>query len=438
MNNTDTICAIGSAVGPAARMIVRLSGATAHPIAATLCPDLPAALSAGRHRLLYADFEISAWVYLFRSPRSYTGEDLIEFHLPGNPLLVRLLLQHLQTQGARPAEAGEFTARAYFNGRIDLTEAEGVAAVISAHGEREMQAARRLLAGELTRRLHPMMEQLTQALALIEAEIDFAEEPVTFLPRPELRRRLDQILDDLRKLLSNSRRFDRLSHQPQVILVGRPNAGKSTLLNWLAGRPRAIVSPQAGTTRDVLWTEVTLPGGTIHLLDVAGLEFGAPTTGSIDFQMQEHARRAIAQADLAIHVQDSTDPRPPIALDRPFDLHVYTKADLLNENPQLPANAILTSAKTGVGRENLIQALGRLAFTRFAGEARLALNQRHVQAIDQAVDHLQQAATMADSSGIELPALEMRAALDHLGEVLGVVSPDDLLGRIFSHFCIGK
>lgn len=438
MNNDDTICAIGSAVGPSARMIVRLSGPAAREIALSVCPELPENACARRQRLHVADLEVGAWVYLFISPRSYTGENMVEFHLPGNVALVQLFIGHLRKQGARTAEPGEFTARAYFNGRLDLTEAEGVAAVISAHSERELQAARQLLAGELARRLKPMMDRLAEALALIEAEIDFADEPVTFIERTELLRRLDEIANELRDLLGNSRRFERLSHQPHIVLAGRPNAGKSTLLNWLAGRDRAIVSPRAGTTRDVLWTEVMLPGGVVRLVDVAGLEFDAPSANSVDEQMQEHARRAIAEADLVVHVQNVTDLRPLILLDRPIDLRVYTKADLLNEPADLGEDAILTSAKTSQGKENLIRSLDQLAFARQIGESRLALNQRHVQAIEQAMNHLDQAAGMAESSGIELLALELRAALDHLGRILGGISPDDLLGRIFSRFCIGK
>jgi len=154
--------------------------------------------------------------------------------------------------------------------------------------------------------------------------------------------------------------------------------------------------------------------------------------------MQQHARQAIAQADLALLIHDSTDPLPPLPLDRPIDLHVYTKADLLAESPDLPAGALLTSAKTGQGKDHLIKTLNHLAFTRPAGEAHLALNHRHVQSIEQAIENLHQAAATAESASIELLALELRTALDHLGQILGIVSPDDLLGEIFSRFCIGK
>lgn len=440
MNSGDPICAISSAVGPAARMIIRLSGPAAHSIAATLCPDLPATASARRHSLHFSGLSLPVWVYTFSAPHSYTGEDLIEFHLPGNPLLLHLLLHQLQSQGARLAEAGEFTARAYFHGRLDLTEAEGVAAIIDAHSEQELQAARQLLAGELARRLRPLMDDLTQCLALIEAEIDFADEPVTFLPRPELRHKLDQLTRSLQDLLANSRRFERISHEPRIILAGRPNAGKSTLLNWLAGHDRAIVSPLAGTTRDVLWAEITLLNGTARLIDVAGLE-STPQSGpstTIDSQMQHHARQAIAEADLVVLVHDPADALPPLTIDRPIDLQVFTKSDLLPHPPLLPANTILVSAKADVGKSQILAALNRLAFTQHSGEARLALNQRHVQAIHQALTHLQQAALTAESAGVELIALELRTALDHLGQILGVVSPDDLLGQIFSRFCIGK
>src|SRR5437764_387899 len=182
----ETIAAISSAVGPAARMIVRMSGGRAVEIAQGLCAELRAEPgSASRARLRMRGLEVGIWVYLFRSPGSYTGEDLVEFHLPGNPLLGQMLLDELITRGARLAEAGEFTARAYFNGRIDLTEAEGVAATIAAQSESELKAARQLFAGELARRLKPAMDLLADTLALTEVGIDFTEEDVTFLSRHE-------------------------------------------------------------------------------------------------------------------------------------------------------------------------------------------------------------------------------------------------------------
>ena len=211
MNPSDTIVAISSATGAAARMIVRLSGPAAFTITATVTSDDPAAGAATRTRLRFADLLVPATLYAFRAPRSYTGDDLIEFHLPGNPLLTRLLLDHVTSHGARPAEAGEFTARAYFNARLDLTQAEGVAATIAASNERELSAARQLLAGELSRRLKPPMDELVAALALVEAGIDFSDEGISFIDQDDLLGRIDRVDTLLAVLLSDSARFEPLA-----------------------------------------------------------------------------------------------------------------------------------------------------------------------------------------------------------------------------------
>jgi tRNA modification GTPase len=380
---------------------------------------------------------VPAWLFCFASPHSVTGEDVLEMHIPGNPLLARMLLDALIHHGARQAEPGEFTARAFFNGRMDLTAAEGVAATIAAHSDRELQAARQLMAGELARRLAPIMDGLAETLGLIEVGIDFSEEDVTFLSPEQLASRLDEAGAALRQLLDDSARFERLSHEPQVVLVGRPNAGKSTLLNALSGQQRAVVSPHAGTTRDAISSEVRLRRGTIRLTDVAGIE-GAAHGDSISEQMQQRAHRAAMSADLVVLVRDLRDRADPPAIQRKPDLVVETKADLADA-PELSASSPLrVSAVTGFHLQHLRDRLDELAFGVFDGSASLALNARHVHAIEQAREAIGRAKANAERVSAEIVALELREALDALGSILGNVSPDDVLGRIFSTFCIGK
>ena len=468
MTADDTIIAISSAVGPAARMIVRISGPAAIELAQQV--GVPAGSTGGsafHTKLSFAGLSVLAWVYLFRAPRSYTGEDLVEFHLPGNPVLAKMLLEALLRLGARAAEPGEFTARAYFNGRMDLTEAEGVAATIAAGNQQELAAARRLLSGELVRRLAPAMEVLTGTLALVEAGIDFVDEDVTFLSVEQVARRIEEIDSILQRLLAESTRFERLGHEPHVILVGRPNAGKSTLLNVLAGQQRAVVSRVAGTTRDALSAEVFLPCGAVRIIDVAGIDDLSPPGGSdIDRQMRQHALRAAESADVLVLVHDSTDARAPLVLPRNPMLTVASKADLLPiasreilEKDQTEAccggadipviggadipklggadGVVAVSALTGAGMDELRHRLDAICFGDSSSGSDLALNVRHVAAITEARSALGRAGDQLHH-GPELISFELRESLDHLGAVLGRVSPDDLLGRIFSSFCIGK
>jgi tRNA modification GTPase len=433
----DTIAAISSAVGAAARMIVRLSGSDSQDIASKLTSDLSQSV---RHcRLRFRDFDLPSWIYVFRAPHSYTGQDTIEFHIPGNPLLARMLLDELVRLGARRADPGEFTARAYFNGRLDLSQAEGVAATIAANSDAELRAARQLLAGELARRVKPALDSLADALALIEVGIDFSEEDVEFISPGQIHARLDAIDRTLDDLLRDSARLERLHHTPQFVLVGRPNAGKSTLLNALAGEHRAVVSPHAGTTRDALSADVTLSRGVTRMIDIAGIDDPIDRNDSIAAQMQSRARQTIESADRVLLVQDCLDDSTEPLLPRAPDLVVFTKLDLeKGTRGQTATNvtAVRVSALTGENMDELRQRLDKLAFGASTAST-LALNARHIHAIHDAQAALARAHQRV-ADGAELIAAELREALDALGAILGQITPDDVLGRIFSSFCIGK
>lgn len=435
MHTGDTIVAISSAVGPAARMIVRLAGPTAFDLLKIFAPDAtPAPASAQRLRLHFDGIVCPAWVYTFVAPHSYTADDLVELHVPGNPVLARMLVDTLIAFGTRPAEAGEFTARAFLNGRLDLAAAEGVALTIAATHEGELRAARQLMAGELSRRLAGPLASLTDALTLIESNIDFAEEDIAFIDGAEVRRRLGEVAAALDDLSAGAVPTERLAGEPSFVLVGLPNAGKSTLLNALAGHERAVVSPVAGTTRDALSAEVALPRGLVRVIDVAGLE--AAGGDDISRQMQDRARRAAEEADFVVEVRDGTNdsrawiPRPP-------DLTVVTKSDLMLDGPkQSEPKIVRVSALTADGLIDLRGSMDALAFVSDRGDT-LALTARHVDAVSRCRAALARAAALPESA-TEVVAEEVRQAVDALGEILGRVTPDDVLGRVFASFCVGK
>jgi tRNA modification GTPase len=439
IHEPDTIAALANATGGAVA-IVRTSGPRAFEFADRLGGDLspsPGPLPAYRERgLTLGDSKsVPAKVLSFRAPRSSTGEDVVEYHLPGSPWVVARLLERLFELGARQAEPGEFTSRAFLGGKVDLAAAEGVVATISASNRASLDAARQLLGGELSRRLVPILDRLTDTLALVEVGIDFSEEDVSFIDRDRLIDQIDACRDELRVLLGVASSLERLDHEPRVVLAGRPNAGKSSLLNALAERNRAVVTDLAGTTRDALSERVALPSGYITLVDIAGLE-EASSPDDIASQMHATAVRTMEAADHVVLMVAADDERPAVVLSRAPDLIVCSKSDL--QQSASPAG-IHASIKNPGGLDAIRAALDGLAFPHRATESSLgvALNVRQRSTIADASAALDRAREILDD-GAEIVAAELRHSLDALGRVLGRIAPDDVLGRIFSSFCIGK
>lgn len=464
----DTISAISSAIGHSPRGIVRLCGPDAIRIADELFApvDSPPLRDRAGHTCCLGELRLSppdpapslpCEAYVFRSPRSYTRQDIIELHTLGSPPILSVVLRFCFSHGARLAEPGEFTARAFFAGQLDLSEVEGVAALIHAESDAQLEAGERLLHGALSKQATALQDRLSDVLSLVEADIDFAEETVDFISPDELRDRLGRIASDLRELLATSLSAERLETLPRVMLLGPPNVGKSSLLNRLSGLDRAICSPLPRTTRDVLTAPLEMPHSEAILVDGAGM--GLSET-HIDRLADAAVRQAAATADLILFVVDlGQQPiRPRFELledlsDRPT-MVVANKADLVKPAdmddrlgqivPPRQVTAVPVSAMTGYGCNNLIAEIEQAIHAEPGpGAEAITLKNRHRHALASAAEAVERGLEIATGStetldNAELIALELREAGEELGRIAGQIVTDELLGRIFEGFCIGK
>ncbi len=435
---------------------MRLSGSEVARIGAAMLGDLPPPREA-RFRVFrnHAGERIDEGLALyFPGPKSFTGEDVLELHGHGGPVLVAMLVAAAIELGARQAEAGEFSKRAFLNGRIDLAQAEAIADLIAAGSEQAARAALRSLDGEFSAAVHALVDALTTTRLYVEAAIDFPEEEIDFLGDRELESRLDDCAARFDALSRDARRGRLLRDGYQVVLVGRPNAGKSSLMNRLSGEDTAIVTEIAGTTRDILRETLNIDGLVVELVDTAGLR---EDPDRIEEEGIRRAREALARADACLWVQDASSDEGPTDETIPPGAKlsiVRNKIDLTGEAAGLiPSQSLVkspdkspgqpptiaVSAATGDGIEALRLHLKEQAGVGDLGEGVYTARRRHLDAIERARTRFDAGReALATARAGELLAEELREAQDALGEITGEFTPDDLLGRIFSEFCIGK
>ncbi len=443
MDSTAVILAVSSPPGHAGRGIIRASGEESFQLVEACLLAPPARTrSISPVRLSLDGFDLPAQLLSFPGPASFTGEDVIELQLPGHPELLERIIDALMAAGrvngieSRRSEPGEFTYRAWLNGRLSLTEAEGVSAVIAARSDAELRAASMLRSGKLGSVAGRIADQLAGVLALVEAGIDFTdEEDVVAIEAKVLAAHIEEMLAAAKGVLERAVGMDVLQALPVVMLCGPPNAGKSTLFNALLSDRRAVVAEVPGTTRDVIIEPMQVEGAEVLLVDAAGFEtsIGSP----IDLQMQDNAARVKADADLLLHclpVGDATE-----WMDDERVVKVRTKCDL-DDSPR--EGDVAVSAGSGVGLESvrgLISERTRDGLVPLSSEA-VALQPRHEASLSEFIEHLEESLVLVRErdGASELVASRLREALDAIGLVGGIIAPDDVLGRIFSSFCIGK
>lgn len=443
----DTIVATATPPGRGGVGIVRLSGSNAYSIALQLNSNKelkPRSVTFCSFYDSTTQMVDQGLMIYFKAPNSFTGEDVVEIHGHGSPVILDLLIKECIALGARLARPGEYSERAFLNGKIDLTQAEAIADLINSSSEVAARMALRSLQGEFSKKIERLNEQLIHLRLYVEAAIDFPEEEIDFLNDGTVDLLLQTILKDLDEIRNQANQGAIVREGLSVVIAGRPNAGKSTLINALAGREVAIVTEIEGTTRDVMREQILLDELPLHIIDTAGLR------ESKDIVEQEGIRRAwieVKQADCVLLVVDLNNPEQHQVLLEEIKGHlsesvpvitIFNKIDALNLPVSCQKHAISLSAKTGLGIIELKKMI-KAVVGYHPGEGVYLARRRHLQALDAAKDILLtgQLQLKAHRAG-ELLAEDLRVAHQTLCEITGEFTPDDLLGRIFSSFCIGK
>ncbi|SEL58003.1 tRNA uridine-5-carboxymethylaminomethyl(34) synthesis GTPase MnmE [Nitrosovibrio tenuis] len=453
MENADTIAAIATSPGRGAIGIVRISGKDLGFLALKITGQVPQPRYASLSKFFDENGQLidQGIMLYFPAPHSYTGEDVLELQGHGGPAVMSLLLSSCVSAGARLAQPGEFTLRAFLNNKMDLAQAEAVADVIDASTDEAARCAMRSLQGVFSAAIHGLVQALTDLRMLVEASLDFPEEDLDIVWRADVSGKLNDIHAQLETVFASARQGSLLREGLWVVLVGKPNVGKSSLLNRLAGEEAAIVTEIPGTTRDTVLRSIEIEGVPLHLLDTAGLR---ETDDVIEKIGIARTRSAIEKAGLVLLLMDSREgitPEDQAVLDSvPAGvrrIHVYTKSDLLEEVPRIISyqkqgnwQEIYLSAKTGAGVESLRRILLEMAgWNPHMGEGLFMARGRHLVALAEAGGHLKSAAGLAEyGDQLEVLAEELRLAQRWLSSITGEFTADDLLGEIFSRFCIGK
>lgn len=445
----ETITAVATAPGRGGVGVVRISGPKAQHIGqaitgATLAPRHAHYLPFKDEQQQVIDQGIALY---FKAPHSFTGEDVVELQGHGGPVILDMLLEQITKMGARLAKPGEFSERAFLNDKLDLTQAEAIADLIDASSRAAAKQAVNSLQGEFSQAVNALVEALIALRLYVEAAIDFPEEEIDFLNDGHIASQLQSIMHTLQEVLEQAEQGAILQEGMKVVIAGRPNAGKSSLLNRLAQKEIAIVTNIAGTTRDVLREQIHLDGMPLHITDTAGLR------DSDDIVEQMGVTKAweeIEASDRILLIIDATSPQQinasehwPEFFDKPSNKSkltvVYNKSDQITQQPDVETPGIWISAKTGEGVEQLKHALKATMGFKGTAEGGFSARRRHLDALKKAQTYLVngQQQLHVHAAG-ELLAEDLRLAQDHLSEITGRFTPDDLLGRIFSSFCIGK
>ncbi len=460
--NHDTICALATPNGVGALGIIRVSGNEALGIV-NRCFEGKNITEVASHTVHYGfikdgDEQIDeVMVSVFRAPKTFTTENSVEISFHGSPHIARKILEVLMKNGARMAKAGEFTMRAFMNGRIDLSQAEAIADVIASENEASRKVALNQLKGGISNEISVLRGDLLNFTSLIELELDFAEEDVEFADRTAMNMLLNRLEEKLNALMESFQYGNAIKNGVEVAIIGKPNAGKSTLLNALLMEERAIVSDIAGTTRDTIEEVLHINGTAFRFIDTAGIR---ETTDAIEAIGVQRAKEKIATAKILLYLYDEWDATPEevIGFVKEFwreDLKVillHNKIDLSksneNEFDQILSNALIPeftttiipiSAKVQTGIETLKKELSSYVENLKTDESTVITNQRHFEALQKSLQSVRNVKTaLTQSFHTELLAYELRYALEHLGEISGEFTNDEVLGNIFSKFCIGK